>query len=144
MKWTRNDSRGILTERERRCLEAERHLDRHTAHVVGLKTDKAIIDDLPLLLRKPLSLNRGDYHDETTIPILEAYFKSLVAVLYRFHEYRLMKIRHKKGLKLKVASREVWKAINKTLKEVKNEVPIRINEQKEKERQWVKDHIRQP
>jgi hypothetical protein len=124
-KWARGDSRGILTERERESLE-QGTVNRHQAFNIEWKTRKAV-DDFSLILTtecKPFNFNKKLYG----IPFgfnftaFEQYIQDLIQILYRMQYIRLLNQRKEKGIKRKVQSKEVWKIVNKTLKDAKQNI----------------------
>jgi hypothetical protein len=123
-KWVRGDSRGILTDLERKNLE-QGTLDRHQRLNIKTKTLKAIYD-LSLILSsqiKPIDVR--PFIDTTfsyDLNALDKYIKELVLIQYKLHYYRIIQDRKAKGIKRKVSSKDVWKIVNKTLKDAKKNI----------------------
>lgn len=126
-KWVRGDSRGILTDLERRSLE-QGTLDRHQRLSIKSKTFKAI-DDLSLILSsqiKPIDVR--PFIDTTfsyDLNALDHYIKNLILIQYKLHYHRLIQDRKTKGTKRKVSSKDVWKIVNKTLKDAKKNIQVK-------------------
>lgn len=120
-KWARGDSRGILTDLERKSLE-QGTVNRHQRHNIEIKTWKAI-DDLSVILSTHLKPFDVRPFIDITFPYdlneLDNYIKDLIQIQYKLNYYRLVQERKDKGIKRKVSSKEVWKIVNKTLKEAK-------------------------
>jgi hypothetical protein len=121
--WSRGNGRGILTPLERQKLE-NGVLDRHARCNIKIKTIKAI-EDLSLILstsldpfdaRPFIGIEFGNILDA-----LDRYIKELILIQYKLHYKMLAKERKTKGIKRKVSSKEVWKIVNKTLREAKNQ-----------------------
>lgn len=128
-KWVRGDSRGILTDLERRNLKLGT-IGRHQRHNIERKTLKAI-DDLSLILSthtEPFDVrpfvNVGFGYD---LSALDSYIQALILIQYKLHYQRLTIERKEKGVKRKVSSKDVWKIVNKTLKDAKKVHAITIN-----------------
>lgn len=126
-KWTRYNARGILTQHETQKLKDDswRH-DRHLKLKVKIKTEKALFQDLPLILK---TLTPNDFLDETkmagwktAIPPTEHFVKALILYYYKLKEQEIMTYRLEKKQKMKVASKEVWKEVSITLKDAKEEI----------------------
>jgi hypothetical protein len=122
-KWTRGDSRGILTDLERKNLE-QGTVNRHQRLNIKTKTLKAI-DDLSLILSthtEPFDVRPfSDIEPLYDLNGLESYLKDLIFILYRLHERRLTLERRKKKTKGRATSKQVWKVVNRTLKGAKIE-----------------------
>jgi hypothetical protein len=123
-KWVRGDSRGILTELERKSLE-QGTVNRHQAFNIEWKTRKAV-DDFSLILTtnyKPFNYKKlSDVPFGFNLTALEQYIQDLIKILYECHHMKLTMERRAKGTKLKVQPKEVWKIVNKTLKDAKKNI----------------------
>jgi hypothetical protein len=95
--------------------------------MIFLKTEKAF-SDLPLILSKlEPHTNRSywinPYGGEETYMIavneLENYATKIMQTLYYFHYKRLVNDRQKRQVKLEISEREVWKAMNSSIKKMK-------------------------
>lgn len=126
-KWRRQDARAILTPFEKRKLKDNTwRSDRHLRYKVKLKTWKALVEDLPLILntlRPEDFLNEArSYGVQTAIPPTQEFMKNLLIYYYKLEEYRIMDERVKKKQKLKVAFKEAWKPVNEIIREAKREI----------------------
>lgn len=123
-KWTRWDARGILTPFEKQKLkDGTWKYDRHVKFKVKLKTTKALYD-LPLILSRlgPMDFLSETFYAKNAVEVFKRWLAILIFYYYKLEEHRILKERAQKKLKLKVSSREVWKRVNKTLRETKKEV----------------------
>jgi hypothetical protein len=127
-QWTRYDSRGILTPLEERKLkDGTWKYDRHLRLKIKLKTLKALYYDLPLVLNtlKPIDFidyQLGIFDFDVSNSSTKRFIKALLFNCYKMTQYAMMRERRKTKRKVKVAFREVWRAINKTIKEAKKEI----------------------
>lgn len=121
-KWQRSDARGILTKKEREQLsQGFMACERHIRYRVGMKTWKAINEDLPLIFSAMKPNDFLEFEQHSIPPALE-FLKNLVIYCYRLEERRFLKERQKEGLKMRVAFREAWKPVMETIREAKNEI----------------------
>jgi len=126
-KWRRHDAKAILTPVEKRKLKDNTwRSDRHLRYKVKLKTWKALVEDLPLILN---TLRPEDFLNEarscgvqTAIPPTQKFIKNLLIYYYKLEEYRIMDERAKEKRKLKVAFKEAWNPVNKIIREAKKEL----------------------
>jgi len=123
-KWTRRDARGILTPYEKQKLKnGTWKYDRHLKFKVKLKTTKALYD-LPLILSRlgPMDFLSEAIEARNAVEVIQNWLTNLISYYYRMEEQRIMKERAEKKLKIKVVSKEVWKQVNKTIREAKKEI----------------------
>jgi hypothetical protein len=125
-KWTRYNARSILTPLEERKLKnGTWKYDRHLRLQIKVKTMKALYNDLPIVLN---TLKPKDFVDyaltysvDAAIPPTERFIKALLFYYYRMKKYTMMSERNKAKRKVKVAPRQVWQVVNKTIKDAKKE-----------------------
>jgi hypothetical protein len=127
-----------LTVKERNDLEKGVRLSKGEKHMIELKTMKAVAD-LSLVLSKlspftkpsywmnPYGFEAEDYdvaghNNYAGINNLERYMYQLTYALFQLHNGRLTEQRKKNKVKAKISQREVWKAVNKSLKKIKETV----------------------
>ena len=135
-KWRRHDARAILTPFEKRKLKDNTwRSDRHLRYKVKLKTWKALVEDLPLILntlRPEDFLNEArSYGVQTAIPPTQKFIKNLLIYYYKLEEYRIMDERVQKKQKLKVAFKEAWKPVNEIIREVKREIQRKVKSKRQ-------------
>jgi hypothetical protein len=122
-KWTRYDSRGILTPREKKILKnGSWHYDRTAKLKIKLKTRKAM-NDLALILpnMKPSDfLSIGAPHLD--IKVTRDVLKTLLIYYYGLEEREHIRQRTAKKTKRKVAFRDAWKPIMELIRETKIEI----------------------
>jgi hypothetical protein len=123
MKWTRHDSRGILTPREREILKNGNWVvDRHAKLKIRLKTLKAV-NDLELIFAKmkPIDFISADmsYFDTK---ITRAFLKRLLIYYCVLEERNCVRERIAKNVKRQVAFRDVWKQVKELIRETKTEI----------------------
>jgi hypothetical protein len=120
-KWARGDSRGILTDLERKRLE-QGTVSRHQRYNIETKARKAV-DDLSLIFSthlKPFDVRPfTNLTSSYNLNGLDGYIQDLILIQYKLHYQRLERDRKAKGVKRKVQRKEVLKIINKTIRDAK-------------------------
>jgi hypothetical protein len=123
LKWTRRNTRGILTPNEKKLLENGYWVyDRHAKLKIKLKTRKAM-NDLALILAnmKPNDfLCDGAPHLD--IKATRNVLKTLLIYYYGLEEREHMRQRTAKKTKRKVAFNDVWEPIQELIRETKIEI----------------------
>jgi len=126
----KGNGRGILTPLERQKLE-NGTVDRHSRYNIEAKTRKAV-DDLSLILTtNPKPFDVRPFVDVTSgydLDALDSYIQDLILIQYRSHYQRLVMQRTANGTKRKVSSKQVWKIVNRTIKEAKKNIRAEVLE----------------
>jgi len=123
VKWTRRNTRGILTPNEKKLLKNGYWvIDRHAKLKIRVKTLKTM-NDLELIFTnmKPSDfIGAGMSHFDTKMT--RAFLKSLLIYYCVLEERNCNRERIAKKLKRKVAFNDVWKPVKELIRETKTEI----------------------
>jgi len=122
-KRKKSDSRAIFIEEERQFLQGKVASIRYddTTHnrkyMIRVKAKKAFKEDIPLILK-----NADWIFDGEEEPFFYNRLFDVIKDLYIVHRNQLKQEREKAKVKSTVSQREIWKRVNQTIREARNQV----------------------
>jgi hypothetical protein len=121
-KYRKKDRKGIFTEEERQFLRGKASCQsnddvcHNKKYIIRVKAKKAFKEDIPLILENAFWIFDGEEEN-----FFEKRLFDNIKDLYIIHRNQLKQERAKAKVKSSISQKEIWKRVNRTIKEVRSQ-----------------------